>query len=282
MHPILSNITKELCSIYSEKESLSIAKIVLTDALGIDLLSLMTDKDIKLSDSQTKILLEIVERLKNDEPLQYVLGISTFAGLQFKIGPGVLIPRQETEELVSLIIRENKNNSSLKIVDIGTGSGCIAISLSHHLPNAEVEAWDISEDAIDQAISNNERLHTDVTFHKKDVLGLTIGDVKEESFSLVVSNPPYITNKEKINMDANVLDWEPSLALFVPDDDPMLFYSHIGLLAYKMLQHQGLLYFEINQEYGKEVKDTLQYLKYKDIEIIKDVFGRDRFVKAKK
>ena len=214
--------------------------------------------------------------LSAETPIQYIRGFAEFDGRRFKVAPGVLIPRPETVELVELVARENA--SARRLLDIGTGSGCIAISLDKKLPEAEVEAWDISEDALAIARENNKELAADVTFLQRDVLS---DDWKKApSFDVIVSNPPYVTEAEKKDMDANVLDWEPELALFVPDDDPLRFYRRIADLGRELLLPDGKLYFEVNQAYGRETAHILEMNQYHDVRVIRDIFGKERIVTA--
>ena len=220
----------------------------------------------------------ILQRLEKYEPIQYIEGKKYFSGREFFVRQGVLIPRPETEELVELAAQACKPNA--KILDIGTGSGCIAISLAKKLPEAEVHAWDISEAALEVAKQNNEQLSASVHFEQHDIL--TYLATGEEAFDLIISNPPYITESEKAEMEANVLAWEPSIALFVPDNDPLLFYRRIGELALRMLTPNGKLFFEINRAYGDATKQLLCNQGYKNIHIQKDLSGNDRFVYAER
>ena len=190
----------------------------------------------------------------------------------------VLIPRPETEELVEWILKDNKEGG-LRVLDIGTGSGCIPITLAKFLLHADIASWDISDGALEVARRNCRRNDVKVRLERKDVLQTSSS---EEQFDIIVSNPPYITEKEKANMSANVLEWEPELALFVPDDSPLLFYRKIAELGRGMLVSGGRLYFEINQEYGRETVDMLAGLGYKNIELRKDLFQNDRMIKAEK
>ncbi|WP_302613905.1 peptide chain release factor N(5)-glutamine methyltransferase, partial [uncultured Bacteroides sp.] len=218
----------------------------------------------------------IIFRLQKNEPIQYIRGVTEFAGRRFKVAPGVLIPRPETAELVALVARENTD--ACRLLDIGTGSGCIAISLDKRLPKAAVEAWDISETALTIARTNNKELEAEVTFLKRDVF--SDDWEKTPSFDVIVSNPPYVTEAEKNEMEANVLDWEPELALFVPDDDPLRFYLRIAELGRALLLPGGRLYFEINQAYGRETAHMLEMNQYRDVRVVKDIFGKDRIVTA--
>ena len=282
MHPIISYIIKKLCPVYPEQEAQSLAKIIATDALGFDIVTLLTDKDIKISDYQKEELRQIIKRLQQNEPIQYILGTTSFCGLTFHIASGVLIPRQETEELTTTIIRENKSQEPQNVLDIGTGSGCIAITLSNSFQKTNVEAWDISDKALEQARHNNEQLHTNVRFDKVNILTVGHGKTIKETYDIIVSNPPYIANKEKVDMNPNVLDWEPNLALFVPDDDPLIFYRHIINFSIKSLRTGGILYLEINPNYKDGLRNMIQKVGFREIEITKDVFERYRFIKARK
>ena len=250
--------------------------LICCDMLGLDALDIYMGKDIILSECKQRELENIIFRLQKNEPIQYIRGFAEFSGRNFKVASGVLIPRPETAELVELIVKENPNARHL--LDIGTGSGCIAISLDKKLPDVDVEAWDISEEALAIARKNNEDLEAGVRFLQRDVL--SDDWEKVPSFDVIVSNPPYVTETEKNEMDANVLDWEPGLALFVPDEDPLRFYNRIACLGSDLLLPGGKLYFEINQAYGRETAHILEMNQYRDVRVIKDIFGKDRIVTA--
>ena len=250
--------------------------LICCDMLGLDALDIYMGKDIILSECKQRELENIIFRLQKNEPIQYIRGFAEFDGRRFKVAPGVLIPRPETVELVELVARENTD--ACRLLDIGTGSGCIAISLDKRLPDAKVEAWDISEEALAIAYTNNKELEAEVMFLQRDVL--SDDWEKTPSFDVIVSNPPYVTEAEKNGMDANVLDWEPELALFVPDDDPLRFYRRIADLGRELLLPGGRLYFEINQAYGLETAHMLEMNQYRDVRVIKDIFGKDRIVTA--
>lgn len=226
-------------------------------------------------------LLKALERLASGEPLQYILGYEIFYGYRFDVAPGVLIPRPETEELVKLVVGE-KNEGEPRILDICTGSGCIAWSISAQLPQAEVFGCDISRDALSIAQSQDMG-DAKVTFFECDILSpealekISRGCGKEK-FDAVVSNPPYVCECEKSLMQKNVLDFEPSLALFVPDNDPLKFYSRIAELSGKLLKPGGALYFEINERFGEETKKILQSRGFVDCRILQDLYGKDRMV----
>ena len=277
MHPIVYEIRDALRGYYPDSEALSLAKMLLVEAFGFTTLELYGGKDKEISGNRLRDLHEMLSRLQKNEPIQYVLGKETFCGLDFEVDSNVLIPRPETRELVEWIVADRKLDASCRILDIGTGSGCISISLAKFLSGAEVEAWDISEGALDVARRNAVRNAVEVLFRQQDVLYALPGDTR---YDVIVSNPPYITEKEKLDMDANVLDWEPFTALFVPDADPLLFYRKIAELGLSMLNIGGALYFEINRAYGQETVRMLEGLSYKQIELRKDGWGNDRMVKA--
>lgn len=219
-------------------------------------------------------LLADYERIKTGEPIQYVLGKGPFYGRDFYVNSFTLIPRNETEELVHLMIKENPE-PGLKVLDIGTGTGCIPVSLALDMNNPEVYAVDISEEALKIAAKNAEALGAKVSFSKCDILNQS---PEVPQLDLLVSNPPYVLLKEKELMHKNVLDFEPELALFVSDNDPLLFYRAIASKGLELLSEKGKLYFEINEQYGKEVVQLLESLGYTAVRLIKDLNGRDRMV----
>ncbi len=217
---------------------------------------------------------ESVNRLQWNEPIQYVLGEAHFMGDDFIVSSDVLIPRRETEELVDLIIKRNITNHHLTVLDIGTGSGCIAITLFKHLINPKVYAMDISEDALDIAFRNSMKLKSTIEFLHADVLQLEAIEI--DKFDIIVSNPPYVTFNESSLMHANVMNHEPHLALFVPDEDALKFYRKIAQLASISLKNNGKLYFEINENYAEAVKENMLQNNFAEVEIIKDMQGKDR------
>ena len=279
MHPVLHEIRDALRGYYSDSEALALAKMLLVEVFGFSTLELYGGKDKEFSEKHRSVLAEMIRRLQKNEPIQYIIGIESFCGLTFEVNPNVLIPRPETQELVSWIVEDCQKDEAIRILDIGTGSGCIPVSLAKQLPMAEVESWDISEGALEVAFRNCERNEVKVLLRRKDVLNATPEGV---FYDVIVSNPPYIADREKVDMEANVLDWEPSLALFVPDDDPLLFYRKIAQLGCEMLKEGGLLYFEINRAYGQETSLMLSELGYNQIELKKDSWGNDRMIKAKR
>lgn len=280
MHPAYNYIKQAINGQYPDTEASAIAKAILTDVFQLSTTDLYASKDMNFSTNQAKKLEVIITRLRANEPLQYILGNCYFCGLNFHVEPGVLIPRPETAELVEWIISDRKSSDSpIRILDIGTGSGCISISLAKNLPQSEVYAWDISEDAIRIASDNANRLDANVRFRQTDVLGQVPTDTM---MNVIVSNPPYITEAERTDMDANVTDWEPDTALFVPDNTPLLFYERIAEIGKQILTPDGTIYFEINQRFGTETVDMLRKKGYRNVELRKDLSGNDRMIKAER
>ena len=270
MNVSVSHIRRALQESYSVQEAANLSRIVCCEMLGQTTIDYYLGKDIILSSKEMQKLNGILARLLNFEPIQYIQGTARFLERSYHVAPGVLIPRPETEELVEVMLREIPSDA--RILDIGTGSGCIAISLSKAFPNAKVTAWDVSEDALCIARRNNDDLQASVCFVKQDVLAWR-GD-GGQCYDVIVSNPPYITESEKQEMERNVLDWEPFSALFVPNNDPLLFYRRIG--------DGGRLYFEINRAYGEATAMMLCGQGYTGIRILKDISGNDRFVIAER
>jgi release factor glutamine methyltransferase len=221
----------------------------------------------------------MMHRLVGGEPVQYVLGVADFCGRQFHVAPGVLIPRPETAELCQWITQRPTSLCPCAVLDIGTGSGCIAVTLAAELSGAEVVGWDISEAALEIARENAKRIGVHVTFEQQDALHLQ-PDVRR--WDLIVSNPPYIKPEERDGMAKNVLDHEPRIALFAPQEEPAIFYYKIADYAQQALKSHGYLYFELNPLTAEAVADYLRQSGFQDIEIRKDQFGKNRFLKAKK
>lgn len=262
-------------SIYEKQEAESLVCWLLEHHLGWRRTQILEDAD---KDSFPPKLFEDFERLKTGEPIQYIMGKGPFYGRAFFVTPATLIPRNETEELVHLIIKENPQ-AGLKILDIGTGTGCIPISLALEMNNPEMFAVDISEEALQIAEKNAVEFIAKVTFTKCDILTKT-PEVPE--LDILVSNPPYIPEQEKPEMHKNVLDFEPELALFVSNDDPLIFYRMIAEKGQQLLKSGGKLYFEINEKYGKEVAELLEEMGYSDIKVLKDLNGKERMVVARR
>lgn len=277
MKNILLHIRTELSSYYSPGEVTALSRILVTELLGIENIIYYLKEPIALNTEQQTILQWALERLKEECPIQYILGYEEFCDLRFKVNSSVLIPRPETSELVKWIAKDTHTN--VRILDIGTGSGCIAISLAKKMPNSHITAWDISTDALSVAKENNRLNGTNVTFAQTDILSY---NPTGETFDIIVSNPPYIREEEKKDMQPNVLNWEPHSALFVPNNDPLLFYRTIAKKALAMLVPGGKLFFEINRAYGKEICNMLDDYGYTQIKLHKDFADNDRMIKAEK
>ena len=277
MKAIAKHIHGTLTDSYSDGEVSALTRIIATELLGVSQIAFYLKDDITLTTEQQTLLDNAIERLKKQEPIQYILGYSDFCGLKFKVTPATLIPRPETSELVEWITSEATGKE--RILDIGTGSGCIAVSLAHKLPQSKVTAWDISPDALAVATENSKANGCAVEFEEVDILAYK---PTGEQFDIIVSNPPYIKENEKAAMHSNVLDWEPHTALFVPDSDPLLFYRAIAEKGLTLLKTGGRLYFEINRAHGKETMEMLAALGYTDIELRKDFAENDRMIRAVK
>ncbi len=277
MKRIITRINEGLSGSYSAGEISALTRIIATELLGVSQMAFYLKDDITLTAEQETLLDNAIERLKKQEPIQYILGYSDFCGLRFKVTPATLIPRPETSELVEWIASEAAGRES--ILDIGTGSGCIAVSLAHKMPQSKVTAWDISNDALAVAAENSKANGCVVTFEQVDILAY---EPTGEQFDIIVSNPPYIKENEKEAMHANVLDWEPHTALFVPNNDPLLFYRTIAEKGLTLLKPGGSLYFEINRAHGKDTVDMLAALGYTSIELRKDFAENERMIRAVK
>ena len=282
---------EELQSAYDVQEIESFFYIITEFLYQKKRIDLALEPNFPITENEIEKWNSIVNELKKEKPIQYILGETEFYGLRFFVNKSTLIPRPETEELVELIINENSNmkTPNLKILDIGTGSGCIAISLAKNLPNAKVFALDVSEKALEIAKKNSELNEVEINFINESILEvddleqlITHNSQLTTKFDIIVSNPPYVRNLEKNEIKKNVLDYEPHLALFVEDTDALLFYRKIAQLALKNLAEKGKLYFEINQYLGKETVELLESLGFKHIELIKDVYGNDRMISCSK
>lgn len=284
-----SKLLHELSAIYDEKEIESFFYLLLESYHGEKRIDLALNPEMEMDASQLVKWESALSELKNQKPIQYIIGETDFYGLPFLVNENTLIPRPETEELVEWIIVESlkSNVGSLKILDIGTGSGCIAISLAKNLPNAEVFAVDVSEKALAVAQKNAENNKVKVNFVNANILSVTnLNELSTSNFQLpthfdiIVSNPPYVRNLEKAEIKPNVLEFEPHLALFVEDTDALLFYRKIAHLASKNLAQNGKMFFEINQYLGKETVGLLENLGFKSIELKKDIYGNDRMIQS--
>ncbi|MFD0975956.1 peptide chain release factor N(5)-glutamine methyltransferase [Salinimicrobium gaetbulicola] len=263
------------------KEEVSSFFNILTEAfLKMSRLQVALEPNKSLTETELQQLEKALERLKKHEPIQYITGQTEFFGLTFKVNPAVLIPRPETEELVQWILDdiEKTGKKTLNILDIGTGSGCIAVSLAKNLPNSKVSAIDISEEALKTAQGNAQMNGVEIEFLQKDILSAASLPVK---YDIIVSNPPYVRDLEKEAMHRNVLDFEPESALYVKDHDPLIFYQKISELAENSLKENGSVYFEINQYLGKETEEVLKNKNFQT-QLKKDIFGVDRMLKGEK
>ena len=266
---------QRLVPVYGEGEAQAIARLIYEVRYGLTLSDLLMGRDSSVPQDELE---QIAIRLERQEPVQYILGQADFCGRAFVVNEHVLIPRPETAELCQWILTTDATN----ILDIGTGSGCIAITLAAEMPEAEVTAWDISEEALKVAEENAKRTNVHVKFEQVDIIHLPSSILHQtSSFDLIVSNPPYICNKERETMEANVLEHEPHTALFVPNDDPLLFYRAIAQYGQTALKEGGCLYFEINPLYAESLQDMLSKMSYHDITLNNDQYGKQRMIRAK-
>lgn len=275
-----THFIQELSPIFDIGEPESFFYLILEEKQKLKRIDLALNPDLTFSNDEIQFWNSILEQLKKEIPVQYLLGKTSFYGLEFEVNSTVLIPRPETEELVDWIIQSWKleaGSRKIKILDIGTGSGCIAISLAKNISNAQVFAIDVSGKALATAQKNAEINEVNVTFLEKNILETT--DLEQE-FDIIVSNPPYVRELEKQEIKKNVLDNEPHLALFVDDNDALIFYRKIAELAQKNLSPNGQLFFEINQYLGKEMIELLEKMDFKNIELRKDIYGNDRMIRG--
>ncbi|WP_417859317.1 peptide chain release factor N(5)-glutamine methyltransferase [Xanthomarina gelatinilytica] len=278
---------QELDVIYGKNEVASFFNILMSHYLKLNRIALVLEPELTVSKEEEQPLFEALSRLKQEEPIQYIIGETQFYDLTFKVNEHTLIPRPETEELVQWIVKchsERSEESQLKILDIGTGTGCIAISLAKHLPKAKVYALDVSKEALKVARQNAELNNVEVHFIDADILNRDSWNLefKDLQFDIIVSNPPYVRNQEKAEIKNNVLKHEPHLALFVEDHDPLQFYHTISDIAVDKLTENGMLFFEINQYLGNETKQLLHNKGFKDLELKTDIFGNNRMLKGLK
>ena len=279
MQHLTHYIRQELEGVYTPSEISVLNRLILGEIYGTSFASITEDKFSNLSGLQARKLEDILSRLKMGEPHQYVFGKSEFYGIEFRLTPDVLIPRPETEELVEWVLSENNAAERIMILDIGTGSGCIAVALAKKLSNAVIDAWDLSERAISVAADNASRNGVEVHFTRRDILQPFSS---EASYDVIVSNPPYVMESEKGTMERNVISFEPHEALFVPDDNPLLFYERIAWLAIETLNKRGRLYFEINRSKGEVICEMLQEKGFTEVELRKDISGNARMIRALK
>ncbi len=271
---------EQLKDSFNKEEEQVFFELLVEKYLGLDKVELALNHHLEISVKQVNSFTKALKRLLKNEPIQYILGETQFLSLKLKVNPHVLIPRPETEEIVDIVLSELKRayeNKKPKILDIGTGSGAIAISLAHYLPQAEVYALDISTKALEIARINAENNKVKVNFIEKDILSQ---DSLSQKYDIIISNPPYVRQSEEKLMQDNVLKYEPGQALFVSDENPLLFYKKIGALAHEYLCPMGYLYFEINEFLAKDTKTLLKSIGFQAIKVYKDFRGKDRMVKV--
>ena len=279
---------KELDPIYGKDEVDSFFFLSTEHYIDLPRFQLVLQPEFTITKVEYDVFFKTLESLKQQKPIQYILGETEFYGLPFKVNENVLIPRPETEEIVALILQNIKkqklNSKTIKVLDIGTGSGCIAVSLAKHLPNAKVYALDVSKKALKVAKANAELNNVEITFIEADILNESTWNLefKDLEFDTIVSNPPYVRQLEKAEIQPNVLDNEPHLALFVEDNNPLKFYKAITDFAVDNLKQKGALFFEINQYFGEETKQLLVDVNFEDIELRKDLNDNDRMLKGRK
>jgi release factor glutamine methyltransferase len=282
---------QSLASLYPPHEAKAISRMLLMEMLHLSRAELLLSPHHELSETQATQALQAIEQLRQMRPIQHVLGSVEFCGLPFVVNEHTLIPRPETEELVSWIVDERRHASSISILDLGTGSGCIAVALAKQLPQANVCACDISPQALDIAQQNAQRNGVEVRFEICDLRRATC-EVRREicdipttifgsQFSIIVSNPPYVCESEKSAMRDNVLRYEPHSALFVPDNDPLVFYTCIAQLAQQWLRSDGEIFVEINERFGRQTAEVFVAHGFASVELRKDIFGKERMMKFK-
>ena len=273
-------LTIELQPIYGKHEATAMARLVIEQVTGVEITKIFASPSLPLTFEQQSLIQYYLSELKLQKPIQYILGKTEFFEIELQVNKNVLIPRPETEELVNWIIKTSVNKAPT-ILDIGTGSGCIAIALAKNIANANVFAIDISEQAIETARQNAANAGVNVTFTQINMLAPP-AQIQGSPFDIIVSNPPYVRESEKQHMKTNVLDNEPSLALFVSDDDPLIFYSAIASLAATNLKENGLVYCEINESLGAETASVFAKANFADITIQSDINDKQRMIRARK
>ncbi|WP_346858579.1 peptide chain release factor N(5)-glutamine methyltransferase [uncultured Draconibacterium sp.] len=279
MQRTIQHIKTELVAYYPETEIEGFIRIIFESVLSMTYTQIILEKEKRIDDSDFEAIAKIVSALKTYRPIQYVLGETEFYDLKLKVNPGVLIPRPETEELVHWISKTGVQPGA-KVIDIGTGSGCIALALKKELSTAKVWAVDVSAKALETAKENARLNKLDLEFVQADILQWE--NYEWPAFDIIISNPPYVRESEKKLMNSNVLDYEPEGALFVSDDDPLLFYRRIAGFALANLNQSGSLFFEINEYLGPEMKDLLQELGFVAIDLRSDINGKNRMISCKK
>ncbi len=280
MQASINDIRKELNGLYPPEEIESFIRIIFSKLKQYTLTDFVLKQDEVLAEKEKDQIKNIVIRLKKREPIQYVLGETEFYGLPFRVKPGVLIPRPETEELVDWVLRKLRKKEALRILDVGTGSGCIAISLKKECPKAHIMACDNSEEALKVGQMNAGLNQTEIAFFHLNILNPLLPN-SFPKIDILISNPPYVTESEKADMNDNVLKYEPARALFVPDHDPLLYYRALAIFGKNYLNHGGRLFWEINEAFAKECRALLKENGFSNVRLKKDLQGKDRMMFAR-
>jgi release factor glutamine methyltransferase len=278
--PLYQQLSRNITA-YPPEEAREMAFMLLDHYFGLRKADVLSDKPLPANRTEPDWF-RVIERLNRQEPIQHVIGTTIFCGLEFEVSPDVLIPRPETEDLIRLIMHDfgDEMERPLSVLDIGTGSGCLAVTLARFLPQSDVTGWDVSDEALKLAKRNADKLNADVNFQIQDILNVPAGGVGQ--FDCVVSNPPYVTRSEAAQMDRNVLDYEPDMALFVDDADPLIFYKAVADFAAKYLSDKGMCYVEINERFGNDTKAVFSERGFSQVQVYKDIHGKDRTVRASK
>lgn len=278
--PLYQQLSRNITA-YPPEEAREMAFMLLDHYFGLRKADVLADKPLPANRTEPDWF-RIIERLNRQEPIQHVIGTTIFCGLEFEVSPDVLIPRPETEDLVRLIMHDfaDQTERPVRVIDIGTGSGCLAVTLARFLPQSDVTAYDVSDEALAMAQRNADKLNAEVTFQKQDILAVAQQPVG--TFDCVVSNPPYVTRSEAAQMDKNVLEYEPDVALFVDDADPLIFYKAVADFAAHNLSEAGVCYVEINERFGEATKAVFDERGFQNVQIFKDIHGKDRSVRATK
>ncbi|GAA4408595.1 peptide chain release factor N(5)-glutamine methyltransferase [Nibrella viscosa] len=275
--PIYQQLSKNITA-YPPEEAREMAFMLLEHYFGLRKADVLADKTLPPNRTEPDWF-RIIERLNRQEPIQHVIGTTIFCGLEFEVSPDVLIPRPETEDLVRLIMHDFADREEVvRVLDIGTGSGCLAVTLARFLPQSDVTGWDVSEEALAMAQRNADNLKADVTFERQDILNVPASETRR--FDCVVSNPPYVTRSEAADMDRNVLDYEPEVALFVDDNDPLIFYKAVANFCTQHLTKDGACYVEINERFGEATRQVFEERGFRHIQVYKDIHGKDRSIRA--
>jgi release factor glutamine methyltransferase len=277
---IRRSLINQLSEFFSGNEAVSVTRLILEHA-GYNERIILMNPTAEIPAEKLSEITKIVDELKKNRPIQYILGNTTFMDLTFQVNEHVLIPRPETEELVLNILREKRAADSPSIIDIGCGSGCIAIALAHNIADSSVSAMEVDDLALRLAMNNASNNNVSVSFIRQSIFDPWTGP-ENRAFDLIVSNPPYVTESEKLLMPANVTEFEPGIALYVPDDDPLIFYRAIIRFSENQLSETGMVWVEINEKFGKETVDLFKRAGFGLVQLLKDIHGKDRFIKAAK